>query len=89
MHDLHAEDLSSEIRALRERLACLEKKIELAEQRLDQLVKENQKLNQDMRFFELMLLEEYHLLLQLLGKDQSNLRIHSLEPSSGKLPNAD
>ncbi|SEM69487.1 DUF5320 domain-containing protein [Lihuaxuella thermophila] len=86
-HDPSAEDT----RKLEERLACLEEKLELMQQQLKQLVIENKKLRRDMKFFELMLLEEYHLLIQLLGRDQGDLSIHSIRdsPASRQSPNSE
>lgn len=81
MRFLINESTNSQSEQLQERVDRLEKQIEKVQQQLDQLVKENQTLKRDMRFFEFMLLEEYHLLIQLLGKDQNNLRIHQTNPS--------
>jgi hypothetical protein len=69
---------SSEAEALQARLIQLEKQVERMEEQIQLLVKRNQGLQEDMKFFELMLLEEYHLLIQLLGKEQHQLRIHSV-----------
>lgn len=60
---------------LETRMTELEKQLEAIQRNLEQLTKSNENAQKDMRFFETMLLEEYHLLLQLLGKDQ-NIRIH-------------
>lgn len=50
--------------------------------RLEKRVKSQQleivNLKKDLRFYEMMLLEEYHLLLRLLGEDQPKARIHRL-----------
>jgi chromosome segregation ATPase len=67
-----------EVKALQARLTQLEKQVGLMEEQIQLLVKRNQSLQEDMKFFELMLLEEYHLLVQLLGKEQHQLRIHSV-----------
>jgi chromosome segregation ATPase len=67
-----------EVKALQARLTQLEKQVELMEEQVQSLVKRNQSLQENMKFFELMLLEEYHLLIQLLGKEQHQLRIHSV-----------
>jgi hypothetical protein len=67
-----------EVKALQARLTQLEKQVELMEEQVQLLVKRNQSLQENMKFFELMLLEEYHLLIQLLGKEQHQLRIHSV-----------
>lgn len=65
---------------LETRIVQLEKQLDAIQSNLQQLTKSNENTQKDMRFFETMLLEEYHLLLQLLGKDQ-NIRIHQLEDS--------
>lgn len=81
MRFLSHDHTTDHTRALEERLACLEKKLELMQQQLNQLIIANKKLSRDMKFFELMLLEEYHLLIQLLGRDQGDLSIHSISDS--------
>jgi hypothetical protein len=60
------------------RLSRLEERIEQMQKHLEQLIIENQKMKQDFKFFELMLLEEYQLLIHLLGKDQNRLFIQSV-----------
>lgn len=66
---------------LETRIAQLEKQLEGIQNNLQQLTKSTEKTNKEMKFFETMLLEEYHLLLQLLGKDQ-NIQIHQVADSS-------
>lgn len=48
----------------------------------EQMIKDQQtqieKMKKDLQFYELMLLEEYHLLLRLLGEDQQIIRIHRI-----------
>lgn len=69
---------------IQNRMIHLEEKIEEVQQKLKRLADENKKIKQDLKFFELMLLEEYHLLLQLLGKDQGKywLNIHRVPDRS-------
>jgi len=64
-----------EQKQLTERIDKLEKLVESQQKQYETLLKENQKLKGDMKFFEMMLLEEYHLLLELLGK-RNHARIH-------------
>lgn len=61
------------------RLVQLEAELILVREKMDSVVKENKKMKEDLRFFELMLMEEYHMLLQLLGQDHYPLRIHSIQ----------
>jgi septal ring factor EnvC (AmiA/AmiB activator) len=63
---------------LQQRLRQLEEKLDWCEEQLKLCHQENKKLKKDMRFFETMLLEEYHLLLQLLEKDKTGIRLHHL-----------
>ncbi|MDN4595361.1 hypothetical protein [Polycladomyces subterraneus] len=60
---------------LTERIDQLEKVIESQQKQYETLLKENRKLKGDMKFFETLLLEEYKLLLELLGK-RNHARIH-------------
>ncbi|BCU82697.1 hypothetical protein JIR001_24800 [Polycladomyces abyssicola] len=64
-----------EQKQLKERIDKLEKVIESQQKQYETLLKENHKLKGDMKFFEIMLLEEYQLLLELLGK-RNHARIH-------------
>ncbi len=49
---------------------------------LEQIIEDQQaqidKMKKDLQFYELMLLEEYHLLLRILGEDQKMIRIHQV-----------
>lgn len=63
---------------LQKRLFEIEKKLAYYEQELGMYKKEQTKLKKEMRFFESMLLEEYHLLLQLLEKDKTGIRLHHI-----------
>lgn len=67
------------------RLSRLEEQMEKVQSQLEQLIRENQKIKQDFKFFELMLLEEYQLLVHLLKKDQNHLFIQSI--GAGSKPN--
>lgn len=71
---------------IQDRMIHLEGKIEEVQQKLKRLTDENKKIKQDLKFFEMMLLEEYHLLLQLLGKDQGGywMNIHCIQNRSGE-----
>lgn len=68
------------------RMLHLEGKIEEVQRKLQRLSDENKKMKQDLKFFEMLLLEEYHLLLQLLGKDQGGywMKIHCISNQSVK-----
>lgn len=59
-------------------LSQLEKRLEQIQAQVKDLLRENHKMKMDLKFFELMLLEEYHLLIQLLGKEQNKLYIQSV-----------
>jgi len=61
------------------RIAEIEKRLEELEGKLKILAENNTLLKKDLKFFELLLLEEYNLLLKLLGKDESSLFIHGLK----------
>jgi hypothetical protein len=62
------------------RISQLEEQVEQMGQQMKRLAQENRKLKQDLRFFEVMLIEQYHMLLHLLGKDQSKCLIQSVAP---------
>lgn len=57
--------------SLQEQINQLEEQVKIQQLEITQLKK-------DMKFYEMMLLEEYHLLLRLLGEDQPKARIHQL-----------
>lgn len=61
---------------LRERIKQLEQKLDTNQTQLRELIKENRRMREEMRFFEIMLLEEYQLLISLLEKKQSHARLH-------------
>jgi len=61
------------------RIAEIEKRLEEFKGKLKILDENNTLLKKDLKFFELLLLEEYNLLLKLLGKDESSLFIHGLK----------
>lgn len=63
---------------LQKRLLEIEEKLACYEQEIGSYKSEQTKLKKEMRFFESMLLEEYHLLLQLLEKDKTGIRLHHL-----------
>lgn len=63
---------------LQKRLLEIEEKLAYYEHELGMYKKEQTKLKKEMRFFESMLLEEYHLLLQLLEKDKTGIRLHHI-----------
>lgn len=62
----------------REKWKEIEDKIDRLEQTLRGQREQIEKMKKDMKFYELMLLEEYHLLLKLLGEDPKNIRIHQI-----------
>ncbi len=59
-------------------LSQLEKRLEQIQAQVRDLLRENHKMKMDLKFFELMLLEEYQLLIQLIGKEQNKLYIQSV-----------
>lgn len=59
-------------------LSQLEKRLEQIQAQVKDLIRENHKIKMDLKFFELMLLEEYHLLIRLIGKEQNKLYIQSV-----------
>ncbi|RAL25632.1 hypothetical protein [Thermoflavimicrobium daqui] len=61
---------------LSDQIERLEQKLNRYQAQIEKIAQENQKLKKNMRFFEMMLIEEYHLLIRLLGKEKENLRIH-------------
>jgi chromosome segregation ATPase len=63
---------------LQKRLLEIEEKLANYELEMRSYKSEHNKLKKEMRFFESMLLEEYHLLLQLLEKDKTGIRLHHL-----------
>lgn len=63
---------------LQECLLAVEAKLAAYEQELEMCRSEQKKLKKEMHFFEMMLLEEYHLLLQLLEKDKTEIRLHHM-----------
>jgi chromosome segregation ATPase len=63
---------------LQERLEVLEAKLAAYEEEIGQCRSEQTKLKKEMHFFEMMLLEEYHLLLQLLEKEKTGIRLHHI-----------
>lgn len=68
----HTKDSLMKVRVHR-----LESQVESLRKQVQSLTAENQKLRKDSRFFELMLLEQYQILIQLMGRNPSRLRIHS------------
>ncbi|SMO59682.1 Myb-like DNA-binding domain-containing protein [Melghirimyces algeriensis] len=56
----------------------MEEKLEANSQEIRQLIQENRRMREEMRFFEKMLLEEYQLLIRLLEQKQPKGRIHRL-----------
>jgi hypothetical protein len=66
------------IEQLQKRLLALEAKLQAYEQEIGKYRSEQGKLKKEMHFFEMMLLEEYQLLLQLLDKDKTEIRLHHL-----------
>ncbi|MGI6473015.1 MAG: hypothetical protein ACOX0J_01505 [Thermoactinomyces vulgaris] len=63
--------------SLDQQLSSLENRLEQIQAQVKDLLRENHKLKTDLKFFELMLLEEYHLLIQLLNRDQNKIYIQS------------
>lgn len=70
--------ISKKEERLQKRLLEIEEKLAQYEQEISNNRREQNKLKSEMRFFESMLLEEYHLLLQLLEKDKTGIRLHHL-----------
>ncbi|MCH5583540.1 hypothetical protein MK805_00955 [Shimazuella sp. AN120528] len=70
--------ISKKEEQLQKRLLEIEEKLAYYEQEFGNYKDEQNKLKKEMRFFESMLLEEYHLLLQLLEKDKTGIRLHRL-----------
>jgi cell division protein FtsB len=62
----------------REEIAALYARIAQLEQAVEQQRAEMEKLKKDVYYFEMMLLEEYHMLLRLLGAERQKVRLHSL-----------
>jgi hypothetical protein len=62
------------------RISQLEEQVEQMGHQMKRLLQENRKLKQDLRFFEVMLIEQYHMLLHMLGKDQTKCLIQSVAP---------
>lgn len=67
LHDLQTQQAAT---LLKGRVRQLEKLTEVQQAELE-------KVKKDLKFYELMLLEQYHLLLRLLGEDQQKVKIHS------------
>ncbi|TCS95081.1 hypothetical protein EDD58_103507 [Hazenella coriacea] len=63
---------------LKVRVQRLESQVASLSKQIQSLTVENQKLRKDSRFFELMLLEQYQILIQLMGRNPSRLRVHSV-----------
>ncbi|MFC4077039.1 hypothetical protein [Salinithrix halophila] len=64
--------------ALKEKIRQLENTIQEGQTQLGDLLRENRKLRQEMKFFELMLLEEYNLLVSLMNKKNPKPRLQHL-----------
>lgn len=62
----------------RERWGEIEERVVRLEQKLKGQQAQLEKLKKDMKFYELLLLEEYHILLRLLGEDSLDIRIHQI-----------
>lgn len=62
---------------LLERLELIEDWMNQYQTELKRLSDSQEKMGKDMRFYELMLLEEYHMLLQLLEREKGKVWIHS------------
>ena len=60
-----------------QQLSSLENRLEQIQAQVKDLLRENHKMKTDLKFFELMLLEEYHLLIQLLNREQNKVYIQS------------
>lgn len=71
-------DIEQEQKSLKGKVEELQKQIESNHTQLDYLLKENRKLREEIKFFELLLVEEYQLLLGLMSKKNRNARIHQL-----------
>jgi hypothetical protein len=70
--------IQKEEKQLQKRLLEIEEKLAYCEQELCKYKSEQTRMRKEMRFFESMLLEEYHLLLQLLEKDKTGIRLHHI-----------
>lgn len=64
-------------RSIDQQLSSLENRLEQIQAQVKDLLRENHKMKTDLKFFELMLLEEYHLLIQLLNREQNKVYIQS------------
>jgi TolA-binding protein len=72
-----SQDRTAPSRSLNERLEELEKKLSTVQGLMARLVEENRKIREDLKFYEVMLLEEYHMLIQLLEREKWPLKIQS------------
>ncbi|SDX50861.1 Myb-like DNA-binding domain-containing protein [Marininema mesophilum] len=68
--------LNSEPLSMLERVQRLEDRIQASQVHIEQLLKENRKLREEMKFFEMLLLEEYQLLVKLLDRKKPKAKIH-------------
>jgi chromosome segregation ATPase len=82
MAQLQSTDSHKETEELKIRLKQLEEKLNQYRQKTEQISEENKRLKRDIRFFEMVLLEEYQLLLQLLNQEGKPFRIHSTQIES-------
>ena len=62
----------------REERSAMSMRIAELEKAMTEQQSQLEKIRKDLRFYELMLLEEYHLLLKILGEDKQKIRIHHL-----------
>jgi cell division septum initiation protein DivIVA len=75
--------------SLDQQLSDLENRLEQIQAQVKDLLRENHKLKTDLKFFELMLLEEYHLLIQLLNRDQNKIYIQSAHGQTKRNENSE
>ncbi|MCS1350098.1 SANT/Myb-like DNA-binding domain-containing protein [Mechercharimyces sp. CAU 1602] len=72
------QDVRSEIQHWQSRIERLEKLIENNHEQMQQLADESKKLRKEMKFFEMMLIEEYNLLLKLIEPQNPSVRLQSI-----------
>lgn len=73
-----AKTKGQEFPKLQERIRHLEEKLKDNQEQMKDLIEQNRRMREEMRFFEIMLLEEYQLLISLLEQKQSKAKLQSL-----------
>jgi RsfA family transcription factor len=75
----HRKRCSEMVGELMERIEGLEQRLDENHAQVRQWIRESQKMREEMKFFETLLLEEYQLLLTLLNKNKPSARLHQLD----------